>query len=87
MEYVYKIIENYLDVSEIDQYFDLWDDCIIHLLDNDLITMEQAEEAFNDKYLNELLEQLKIENDCYIEKVRYISYVTEEEKNYKKGVL
>lgn len=84
MEYVYKIIENYLDVSEIDQYFDLWDDCIIHLLDNDLITMEQAEEAFNDKYLNELLEQLKIENDCYIEKVTYISYVTEEEKIIKK---
>lgn len=87
MNQVYKLVENFLDVSQIDAHFDLWDDCIIHLLDNDVITTEEAEEAYNDKYLNRLLEELKIECDCYVEQVTYVSHITEEQRNYRKDVL
>lgn len=55
----YKIFEDKIELmfenSIIRRFTDLWDDVILPLLEKDLITDEEAEEAYSDEYLRSTL--------------------------------
>jgi len=57
----FKVIENKIENIKILSFTDLWDDVLLPLLESSAITEIAAEEAYQDEYLNKVLNDLIIE--------------------------
>jgi len=57
----YSVIEDKIENIKILSFTNLWDDVLLPLLDQGLITELVAEEAYQDEYLNKVLNDLIIE--------------------------
>lgn len=57
--HLYFVVENYLENAHIYKNFDLWDNCLFILLDQDIITEEQAKFGYEDDYLNLTVEHYR----------------------------
>jgi hypothetical protein len=54
----YNVIENKIESIKILSFTDLWDDVLLPLLDQGLITEAVAKEGYQDEYLNKVLNDL-----------------------------
>ena len=54
----FNMIENKIESIKILSFTNLWDDVLLPLLDQGLITESAAEEAYQDEYLNKILSDL-----------------------------
>jgi hypothetical protein len=57
----FKVIENKIENIKIVSFTNLWDDVILPLLESSEITELVAEAAYQDEYLNKVLNDLIIE--------------------------
>lgn len=64
--HLYFVVENYLEMTDINENFDLWDNCLFLLLDQDIITEEQAQFGYEDDYLNLTVEHYRQNEEILI---------------------
>jgi len=86
-EEIISMIEDIIASMKINKNTDLWDNILLDLLEKEIITEEEAEELYNDKYLNDLLHYTKINRYVFLEKVYSEYYKDEHESYYRRSVL